>query len=215
MKESTAKEKILKNIRNGLIQTSAVPCNENIDLENQIFVQSEDEIDITFAKEFVKNGGKFIYCENFNEFTEEFTTLMSREDFTSKEILCKQNDASKILIQAGIDYISTTKESTKIDIGICNCEYLISRTGTIIVSSGIEDSVKILSLSEIAIVIATPSQIIPDIKISMQKLQDKYKNLPSVINYVSGPTLHYCFENKPSQGVGVKELYLILIDNMY
>ena len=145
MKESTAKEKILKNIRNGLIQTSAVPCNENIDLENQIFVQSEDEIDI----------------------------------------------------------------------GICNCEYLISRTGTIIVSSGIEDSVKILSLSEIAIVIATPSQIIPDIKISMQKLQDKYKNLPSVINYVSGPTLHYCFENKPSQGVGVKELYLILIDNMY
>ena len=63
MKESTSKEKVLKKVRNALINKLENPFKD-VDFTSNVFFQQKEGPEVEFATKLVENGGTFIYCEN-------------------------------------------------------------------------------------------------------------------------------------------------------
>ena len=70
MEDSTNKEKLLKKIRNALINTTIETKDYAVDFDSAIQTETDDSLEIQFAKSFTQSGGKFVFCIDENEFLE-------------------------------------------------------------------------------------------------------------------------------------------------
>lgn len=211
MEESTSREKVLKKIRNALMSKSENPF-PSLDLETSVYQPMEDSLDITFAQEFSKVAGKFIYCENEADLKNNLITLIAENNW--KNIFCVEPGIKNILEGAEIPYNSDEANLHGMDAGITYCEYLIARLGSIMVSSKQPSGRRLNVFPESHIVIAYSSQLVPDIKDALKKMQEKYhNNLPSLITVITGPSRTADIEKTLVMGAhGPKQLYLFLID---
>lgn len=213
MKESTNKEKMLKNIRDALIDRSENRF-QNIDFESSIYNEIEETLDILFAENFTLNSGKFVYCSDFSEFVQNIDIIAHNNNFDS--IYCydyhllKSIDCLKTPVIRDINQIETMK------VGLTRCEFLIARHGSIMVSSNQLSGRKMNIMPEIHLVVAYTSQLVADIKQAIIQIRAKYSVLPSMISIISGPSRTADIEKTLILGAhGPKELYLFLIDDTY
>ena len=88
MKESTSKEKILKKIRNALIEKTENPFGA-VDFESNVYAKSGSSLDVIFAEAFTKIAGKFIYCADETEFLKNLQSLILEKQWTS--IFCRDD----------------------------------------------------------------------------------------------------------------------------
>ncbi|MCD4734441.1 MAG: LUD domain-containing protein [Bacteroidales bacterium] len=168
MRETTSREKILKKIRDCAINTYDNPY-QSIDLESNVFNDFTDSTDITFAQEFTKLGGKFIYSENDNELAENLISLLA--DNKIENICCSIPKINKLLTDANIDLLDYKKDIRKCQAGITDCEFLIARTGGILVSSAQASGRRLAVFPEIHMVVASISQVVRDIKEALKSVQ--------------------------------------------
>jgi L-lactate dehydrogenase complex protein LldG len=211
MEESTSREKVLKKVRNALMSKFENPF-PSLDLETSVYQPIEDSLDITFAQEFSKVSGKFIYCENEEDLIQNLINLIGENNW--KNIFCLEPDIKTILDKAGIPFKSDEADFELMDAGITNCEFLIARLGSIMISSRQTSGRRLNVFPESHLVIARSSQIVPDIKDALKKMQEKYNNnLPSLISVITGPSRTADIEKTLVMGAhGPKQLYLFLID---
>ncbi|MFN7013354.1 MAG: hypothetical protein ACK4ON_03685, partial [Bacteroidia bacterium] len=64
MQESTSKEKVLKKIRNALVNKAIDAVPKDVDFDSPIYNMPDQPLEITFAERFTELTGKFIFCEN-------------------------------------------------------------------------------------------------------------------------------------------------------
>ena len=211
MEESTSREKVLKKVRNALMSKSENPF-PSLDLESSVYQPLEDSLDITFAQEFSKVSGKFIYCENEADLKANLISLTAENSW--RNIFCTDPGIKSVLDAAGIPYHSEETNFLEMDAGVTYCEYLIARLGSIMVSSKQTSGRRLNVFPESHLVIAYSSQIVPDIKDALKKMQEKYhNNLPSLISVITGPSRTADIEKTLVMGAhGPKQLYLFLID---
>ncbi len=211
MKESTSKEKILKKIRDALIDKSNNPY-PNIDFESSVYKDITESLDVTFVQEFLKVSGDFIFCEDENELISNLKVLISEKNISN--LFCLEHKIKDILTTAQIQFYSDKKDFYKADAGITLCEYLIARFGSIMVSSKQVSGRKLMIYPSVHIVIAYTSQIVPDLKDALIKIKNKYDKLPSAISVITGPSKTAEIENTLVKGgYGPKKLYLFLVDD--
>ena len=67
MEESTSREKVLKKVRDALIEKTEPPY-PIIDQDSPVFREMTEPLDVNFAQELVKVSGKFVYCDSEDEF---------------------------------------------------------------------------------------------------------------------------------------------------
>ncbi|MCD4663652.1 MAG: LUD domain-containing protein [Bacteroidales bacterium] len=211
MEETTSREKVLKKVRNALISKTEAPFS-SLDLESSVYKKTEDSLDITFAQEFSKVAGKFIYCENENELKDYLTSLISENEW--KNIFSPEPRIKEIFKDTNITIKSDESDFNDINVGITYCEYLIARLGSIMISSRQTSGRRLNVFPETHIVIAYSSQIVPDIKDALINIKEQYKeNLPSLISIITGPSRTADIEKTLVMGAhGPKELYVFLID---
>lgn len=211
MEETTSREKILKKIRNALISKAENPY-PSLDTESSLYHPIEDSLDITFAQEFTKASGQFIYCENSNELKENLNSLVSENNW--QNIFCQDTNIKKILNDAGIPFNSDDSTFIDMEVGITNCEFLIARLGSIVVSSKQTAGRKLNVFPPTHIVFADTSQIVPDIKHALRAIKEKYNNsLPSLISVITGPSRTADIEKTLVMGAhGPKNLFVFLLD---
>ncbi|MCD4790303.1 MAG: LUD domain-containing protein [Bacteroidales bacterium] len=211
MEETTSREKILKKIRNALINKTENPY-PSVDIESSVYHEFEDTLDITFAHEFTKVEGKFIYCENEKELYDNLISLIAEKNW--ENIFCLEPGIKKTLDNAGIPFKSEKADFTKMKAGITYCEYLIARLGSIMITSRQTSGRRLNVFPENHIVIAYTSQIVPDLKDALKNIKEKYiNNMPSLISVITGPSRTADIEKTLVMGAhGPKELYLFLID---
>ncbi len=211
MEESTSREKVLKKIRNALISRheSTFP---SLDIESSIYTVPVDSPDITFAQEFTKVGGQFIYCENRAELTKNLISLVAEENW--ENIWCKEPSVIEILNDSGIPSKSDFTGVFDMKAGFTSCEFLIARLGSIMISSRQASGRKLNVFPENHVVIAKVSQIVPDLKDAFKKMKEKYSsNLPSLITVITGPSRTADIEKTLVMGAhGPKKLYVFLLD---
>jgi len=212
MEEITSREKILKKVRNALISKSDETFFD-VDFESPIYANQNESLDITFAKEFTQVNGKFVYCENEEEFISTLQLLVTSNNW--ENIFTLEEKIKALLSKGGISYNSDQKDFLKTNIGITLCEFLVARLGSIVVSSAMASGRRLNVFPEIHLILAYSSQLVYDVKEALIKLGKKYdKNLPSMISVITGPSRTADIEKTLVLGAhGPKEVYVFLIDD--
>lgn len=213
MKESTSREKILKNVRNALLNKLDNPFKD-IDFTSEIYAKQDEVPEIQFAIKLNESGGTFIYCENEKEVNNHLASLIEQEKWDN--IFCTDNRISENLGELGIKTTSTPEEFKSVDVSIATCDFLISRFGSIMVSSGLGLGRQIFVFPETLIIVAKASQVVPELKYALAGIKKKYiNNFPSQITVITGPSRTADIEKTLVMGAhGSKNLYVFLIDDM-
>lgn len=88
-------------------------------------------IDEQFTFNFKENGGKFIYCENLEEISENFENILAENDWFECNAQCFDN---RLLYLLDINKLTYNNASNPIFI-LSSCENLIANEGSILFSS--------------------------------------------------------------------------------
>jgi L-lactate dehydrogenase complex protein LldG len=213
MEDSTSREKILKKVRAALIHKSRLE-QPSLDLESSIYPEPEDPLELVFAQQFSDVGGQFVFCENEEDFCYNIHALTS--DGTFGKIWCAEPELQALLKTAGVPFTSSSQEVESADTSITACEYLIARTGSIIVSSKQVSGRRAPVYPHQHIVVAKTTQLIFGLKEALKNIKTKYENgLPSMISMITGPSRTADIEKTLVQGAhGPKEVYVFMIDEV-
>ena len=211
MDESTPKEKVLKKIRNALINKKDNPYS-GLDLESPIYVINEEDPLVLFANTFTDKGGKFLYCETADELMENLATIA--QDNQLEPLFCSDPGIREILRTAEIASIADPSELPNLKASITRCEQLVARTGSIVMSSKLHGGRNSYSMPDVHIVIGYASQVVREIKHALQEIKTRYSSPPSLVTFVTGPSRTGDIEKTLVMGAhGPKELYLLFIDD--
>lgn len=177
----------------------------------------EDEnlpLDEIFAKNFIKNKGKFLYSATLEEVTENLSLILSENNWS--EIVCNDSDLSKLITAIPVSVLKEFNVKTPIFI---SCEHLIAKDGSILFSSNQLKDTKISNLSENFIVYGTTSQIVKNKGEALTGINSRYKgNIPSNISAISKYSVHVN-ENEEIDfmnygNTNSKNLYLLLFEDL-
>lgn len=213
MDEITSRERILKEIRNGLLNKIDNPYN-TVNPEKPVFQNLEESIDLHFAQELSALGGKFIFCENETEMADIVKLLIKEENIGP--IFCKNEEIQQYLNKTGVEYFSNDEELPQCKSGLTECEFLIARFGSVLMSSALSSGRKLYSWPEIHLVVAYASQLVPELKDAITGMRERYNGiLPSIITLVSGPSRTADIEKTLVKGVhGPREIFVFYIDDL-
>ncbi len=211
---TTSKEKILKKIRKALIHKSTQEIGD-VDKDSEIFVTSEEPLEIQFAQNFTALNGKFVFCENEAEFIENFDFIAKDNEW--KNLFCVEPKIKELLTKGKIAFSDTEENFLQTDIGLTFCECLIARTGSVMISSKQASGRRLAVYPNFHIVIAYSSQLVNHVKDGLKFIKEKYNTaLPSMITTISGPSKTADIEKTLIQGAhGPKEIFVFLIDDIH
>ena len=212
MEDSTSREKILKRVRDALIEKTEAPY-PIIDQDSSVYKDMTEPLDVTFAEALVNIAGKFVYCESEDEFAGTLKSFILEKNWGV--LFCQDSKIHNLLKMGGIPYESNPEAILEARIGITRCEYLIARLGTVMVSSRLSPGRKITVYPEIHLVVGYTSQLVPDLKQALANLKKKYRdNFPSMVSLITGPSRTADIEKTLVMGAhGPKEFYVFLIDD--
>ena len=204
---TTSKEKILKKIRKALIHKSQQEIGD-VNTESDIFITPEEPLELQFAQNFVNINGKFVFCENENEFLNNFAGIA--KDKKKKKLFCLEPAIKELLKRANIPYSDQEDQLMDLDIGLTLCECLIARTGSVMISSKQASGRRLPIYSNYHIIIAYTSQLVYHVKDALKHIREKYNNqLPSMISTITGPSRTADIEKTLVQGAhGPKEIFV-------
>jgi L-lactate dehydrogenase complex protein LldG len=211
MHVSSAKENILKKIRQALIDPTPVPFPQS-EGNSSVYAEPGQDYDIEFAENFGRIQGKFLYCANQEEMIAQLTQLVSQQGWT--QVFCREQSLLPMLRES-LKGLLIAEELSEADVSITACEALVARTGSILMSSA-QDSGRTVSIyAPVHICIAFTDQLVYDIRDGLEMLNEKYKNkIPSFITFASGPSRTADIEKTLVVGVhGPKDVYVFLIDS--
>jgi L-lactate dehydrogenase complex protein LldG len=211
MNVSPSKENILKKIRKALSHSAPLPFPQS-EGNQPLFPPLQQEPEVEFAEQFTKLQGKFIYCINQQEFAFQLASLIKKQDW--KKVFCLED---KILASAKSQLADrlVKKDLAGCDVSITGCEYLVARTGSIVMSAAQAAGRSTSVYAPVHICVAYTSQLVFDIKDALQATKDKYGDqLPSLITFATGPSRTADIEKTLVVGVhGPKEVFLFLVED--
>lgn len=169
---------------------------------------STDQI---FVQKFLKNNGKFLYCETLGEVNYNLKKILQENNW--KELICTDNDLQKILKNQQVSFITDLKRSVPLFV---TCEHLISDNGSILFSSNQLKEFKISKLSPNFIVYATTSQLVNSLNEGLTGIKAKYQgNIPSNISTITNYNLNLMQDiNSQLANTNAKNLYLLLFEDL-
>jgi len=213
MEDSTSKEKILKKIRKALIHKSEIDFGI-VDFDSEIYAKSEEPSDVLFAQNLTEINGKFAFCENENDFIETFSSLIKENNWDN--IFCLEDKIKTLLEKGKINYSDKESDFQSVNVGVTGCEYLVARTGSVIVSSKQASGRRLPAYSNYHIVVAYRDQLVHNVGDALTGIKNKYgSNMPSLISTITGPSRTADIEKTLVQGAhGPKEIYVLLIDSI-
>ena len=181
--------------------------DNNIKDENHINDETSEEL--IFAKNFTEAGGKFIYIDKGDSVIDTFTKIKEENQWDKNNVMSLSQALSKNL---GIKKIKDVNENDDLKALVIECEYLLSNTGRMLISSNQIKNNKIDSLPDILIVIATSNQFVGDVSEGMTRLKAKYsKKFPTNITTINVRN-KFIEDDFLSYGNSAKDIYLIISD---
>lgn len=210
MNVSPSKENILKKIRKALSHSTPLPFPQS-EGNQSVFQPLQQEMEVEFAEQFTQLQGRFIYCINQQELAFQLSSLIKKQDWN--KVYCVEDKLIEPVASQLSDRLVKT-DLANCDVAITGCEYLVARTGTIVISAAQPGGRTTSVYAPVHICIAYTNQLVYDLKDALQLVKDKYgNNLPSLITFATGPSRTADIEKTLVVGVhGPKEVYLFLVE---
>lgn len=168
-------------------------------------------IDEMFTHNFKKNGGKFIYCENLNEVSDNFINILEENDWFESVVACYEPQLFHLLDENKLEYKNNPPNPK---FYFSTCENLIASEGSILFSSNQLKQYRPNDLPTDMIVFATTSQFVNSKSDGLRHIKNKYdKEYPTNIT-----TIKYFEKAKDEDflqyGTAHKNLYLLLLEDL-
>jgi L-lactate dehydrogenase complex protein LldG len=210
MNVSPAKENILKKIRQALSESTPLPFPQT-EGNTFAFEPSGEAPEVEFAQHFTGLGGKFVYCVNHQELASYLNNLVNQQKWT--KVFCQEAELKAILQKNLFDNFCSSPLGD-CDVAMTTCEFLVARTGSMVLSGAQESGRTVSVYAPIHICVAYASQLVYDVKDALQAMVKKYgEKLPSFITFATGPSRTADIEKTLVVGVhGPKEVYCFLVD---
>ena len=209
MATSLAKENILKRIREALINPVPLPFPQSEGYD-YVYVNSTEEPVVVFAEEFTKLQGKFAFCTDEEDFKLQLQQLIYQRNWN--KVFCNESELQQ---QLQIINITDYDDLPSCNVAVTSCEYLVARTGTIVMSTAKQSGRTASIYAPIHICVAYSNQLVNDVKDALQLMKEKYADhFPSFVTFASGPSRTADIEKTLVTGVhGPKEVFCFLIDS--
>lgn len=169
-------------------------------------------VDEKFTLHFKKNGGKFLYCENFSEILQALKNIKAENQWQNHSFYTLDPQLKKRFSTEAMTFTDDSRES---DIFFTSCEHLIAYNGSILVCSRQIQEKKLHELPPNLIVFATTSQWVDTISEALKTIKAKYKtDIPN--NITALKNFQYTSEHKDdflSYGTVAKNVYLLLLED--
>lgn len=166
----------------------------------------QQDLVVEFAEQFSMLQGKFVFCLNQAELEENMHKLCYQHQWT--KIFCCEEQLKKT-IEPNLLF----QDISTCDAAVTSCEFLIARTGSIVLSSAHQGRIPSV-YAPVHICVAYGSQLVYDIKDGINALKVKYRDfLPSLITFATGPSRTADIEKTLVVGVhGPKEVYCFVVE---
>ncbi len=185
------------------------PKSKNQD-RSKYFPEEKMPIDEKFTYNFNKNGGKFLYCEDWEEVKENFDNILLENDWYEKDVFCINEHLKSKFDGYNLKFSRNTSAS----FFLSTCESLVANNGSILLSSNQIKEKKLHELPTSFVIFSTTSQLVENISEGLRKIKNQNKReIPSNITTIQD------FENKKekdfmSYGSSTKNLYLLLLEDL-
>lgn len=192
------------------------PKKEQIPIQQEqgsavAFDTADLSLDDIFVHNFIKKGGKFLYCSHQEEVNQNLLNIIEENHW--EEITCFNDDLDKLLTIIGKNSSSKFSGNTPI---ITYCEHLISDNGSVMFSSNQVHQYKLSKLPNNFIVIARTSQLVRTTGEGLMAIRKNYvhnfpTNISSIKSYMPGKAA----DDFLSYGnANAKNLYLLLLEDL-
>jgi L-lactate dehydrogenase complex protein LldG len=210
MNVSPSRENILKRIREALSHSTPLPFPQS-EGSQPVFPSPSQEPEVEFAEQFTSLQGKFIFCINQQELAFQLTSLIRKQDW--QKVFCVEPALLGTISNQISDRLVET-DLANCDASITGCEFLVARTGSIVMSTAQKSGRTVSVYAPIHICIAYTNQVVWDIKDALQAAREKYGNLfPSLLTFATGPSRTADIEKTLVIGVhGPKEVFVFLVE---
>jgi L-lactate dehydrogenase complex protein LldG len=212
---SKARENIFRKLRDGLERAKLPMPFPEVDhaAVSGAFAENSASTEEIFASEFIKLGGKFVFCADEIELIHNVAALVDSAGW--KEILCAEPYLLKLFYKGRLDFIEPMDPTVEgAEVCITGCEALVARTGSILLTSRQPMGRVAPVFYPVHIVVAFARQLVPDISDALSLMDTRYgKDLPSMINLNTGPSRTADIEKTLVVGVhGPKEVYCFYVN---
>ena len=169
----------------------------------------ETSEELVFAKKFTEAGGKFIYIDKGDSVIDTFTKIKDENQWDKNNVKCLSPALSKNL---AIKKTNDIVEEEDLKALVIECEFLLSNSGRMLISSNQIKNNKLDSLPDVLIVIARSNQFVGDVSEGMTRLKSKYsKKFPTNITTINVKN-KFIEDDFLSYGNSAKDIYLIISD---
>ncbi|UOB16999.1 LUD domain-containing protein [Abyssalbus ytuae] len=190
---------------------SDVP-NKNIEQRGKFMPEIKLPTDEKFTINFKKNGGKFLYCESFNEIFECFNSILDENQWYKKNVFCIDEKLEQKFNDFDINFSKSPANSLFF---LTTCENLVADNGAILISSNQIKEEKLQTLPDNFIVFATTSQLVNSIGEGLRGIKNKNKNkIPTNITTIKHFNVKEEEKDFLSYGTSAKNLYLLLLEDL-
>ncbi|MFD0964959.1 LUD domain-containing protein [Pseudofulvibacter geojedonensis] len=194
-----------------LFRNKKQASTESQDEERSKYMPSEKiPIDELFTINFMKNGGKFIYCDSYEEINQNFSNILVENNWNNSNVLCFNDELKNKFKTFNLKF-----ENQNPSFFFTTCESLIADKGSILISSNQIKENKVDSLPESFVLFATTSQLKETISEGLRSIKDQNKNqIPS--NITTLKHFKHTLEEKDfmTYGSSTKNLYLLLLEDL-
>lgn len=202
--------------RNEILQRIAaadkrrLACVEPPVSEESIYKPILPDLVACFKNEIEAVNGQCIQCLNESEAFAQLKDFVRQRGF--EYLFCRDRHIIAQLGAAGIPFSSETAKFEGMQAGITGCEFLVARTGSVLISSAAGSGRQMIVFPPVHIVSARVSQLVAYPGDALAALQEKYAgSLPSSISSITGPSRTADIEKTLVLGAhGPKELIVFL-----
>ncbi len=206
---TTPREKILKKVRAGLLNKFPFHFSD-VDQETDVFFYPKEEPEESFAVNYTRLGGGFIYCHNEFDFREKLIAFLEKRKH--KKLFVQDRSLLEDLDNLGLETGSEQPDAPLP--ALLSAECIVARTGALVLSST-HASRKLIHEAETLIVRAQLSRTAIDMKEAFTLLKNRYgRDLPSMLSFVMGPARVIDKEKQVHKSPDLRrELILFLVND--
>ncbi|MBU2994979.1 lactate utilization protein [Cellulophaga baltica] len=170
-------------------------------------------VDEKFTINFKRNGGKFIYCDGYNDVNQAIKNIIEENNWKNTPFFSMDNRLESKFSKLNISFTDKPNNS---EVFFSTCEHLVAQNGSILICSNQLQDRKLNDLPSNFIVFATTSQLVNSIGEGLKIIKKKHQNsIPTNITTIEHfQTIREGQDNFLTYGSSSKNLYLILLEDL-
>lgn len=168
-------------------------------------------VDERFTINFKANGGKFLYCVDFDEVDQNLRLILEENNWHNEKVLLLDERLGEKFKSFNLN---TTKKPNESAYFLTTCEYLISNDGSLLISSNQIAEKKLKELPRNFVIFATTSQFVETISEGLRGIKDRNRekiptNITTIKHFKASEDNDFL-----SYGSSSKNLYLLLLEDL-